>query len=161
MTVEALQGLTLPELIDQLADVSVPEPISYTPETAGWWVFAVLLALGLAVTAIVFMRRRRRNQYRRLALAELQDIEARSFDESALHEVATLVRRTALAIYPRPEVAHLYGDDWREFLNQSAGRDLGPGVDGIVKGPYQPENEEQNIAESITAAKRWIETHHA
>ncbi len=156
-----LEGLNLPELIDRLADVAVPIPIPYTPETAGWWVLAALVALGLAVTAIVVMRRRRLNQYRRLALAELHDIEARSFDKRAIHEVATLVRRTALAIYPRPVVAHLYGDDWREFLNRSAGRDLGPGVDGIVKGPYQTENEEQNIAESITAAKHWIEAHHA
>ena len=174
MTVEDLEGLNLPQLIDQLADVAMPAPMSYVPETAGWWVLAALFAFGLALAAIVIARRRQRNQYRRLALIELKNIEARSTDAGALHDVAALVRRTALAAYPRQEVAHLYGDAWREFLNTSTTIDLGPGVDVLVNGPYRKpapatvgavavahDFVREPLTEPLTAAKRWIERHHA
>ena len=60
MTAEELEGLTLPELIEQLADIAAPPPVSYAPETMGWWVVAALLALGLAIAATIVLRRRPR-----------------------------------------------------------------------------------------------------
>lgn len=164
MSSAELEGLNLPELIARLADVAVPEPVAYTPETAGWWVLGALLVVGLTVTAIIAARRRQRNRYRRLALLELSEIEALPSGTSSvnvLHQVAELVRRTALTVYPRAEVAHLYGDEWRDFLNRSASRDLGSGVDGIVTGPYRRENAERDIPASIAAARNWIRSHHA
>jgi hypothetical protein len=163
MNAEELEGLNLPELIDQLADVAVPASVSYTPETSGWWVLAALLALGVALAAMIIIRRRRRNQYRRLALNELQAIETRSSDAGALHAVAALVRRTALSVYPREEVAHLYGEAWQEFLNNSTTTDLGPGVHDLVNAPYRPTNAvaADALRESLTSARRWIERHHA
>ena len=160
MTVEDLEGLNLPQLIDQLADVAMPAPISYAPETAGWWVLAALFAFGLALAAIVIARRRQRNQYRRAALEELNDIEARSMDDSVLRDTAAVVRRTALIAFPRHDVAHLYGTAWREFLTSSASIDLGPGVDALVNGPYRRPTS-ASVDEPLIAAKRWIERHHA
>lgn len=163
MNAEELEGLNLPELIDQLADVAVPAPVSYTPETIGWWVLAALLALGVAFAAMIIIRRRRRNQYRRLALDELQHIEARPSHANVLPDVAALVRRTALTVYPRQEVAHLYGDAWQEFLNNSTTTDLGPGVHTLVTAPYLAPAAvgADSVRESLTSARRWIQHHHA
>ena len=161
MTAEELEGLNLAELIDQLDDVLVPDPVPYTPETVGWWAVAGLLVFAFSLATFLVWRRRRRTRYRRVALAELRSIEARPANETVLRDLAALVRRTALAVYPRQDVAHLHGEDWRNFLNRSAGKDLGPGLDGIVDGPYRPESDGQAASESIGWAKRWIRSHHA
>ena len=159
MTAEELEGLTLPELIDRLADIAAPPPVSYAPETAGWWVLAAILVLAAVATAILLLRRRRRDQYRRLALAELRVIESKS-GSGALTDVAALVRRTALVAFPRDQVAHLYGADWRDFLARTARVDLGPGVDQIVYGPYRRDVADA-AGDNIVAARRWIRSHRA
>ena len=160
-----LDDLTLPELLDRLADLSVPEPVPYTPETIGWWVLAAIVTAIAAATTFVTWRRRRSNRYRRAALRELNDIrenlQAAGKTSRALSEAATLVRRTALAVYPREEVTHLHGEAWAEFLTSSAGRDLGPGVEGLVKGPYAPSLPERATDDSMKAARVWIEAHRA
>jgi hypothetical protein len=133
-------------------------------------VLAGLLALGVAFAVIIVTRRRRRNQYRRLALDELRAIETRPSDVNVLPNVAALVRRTALAVYPRQEVAHLYGDAWEEFLNNSTTTDLGPGVHTLVSAPYlappavgadSVRESLTSVRESLTSARLWIEHHHA
>ncbi len=161
MTAEELEGLNLAELIDQLADVVVPDPVPYTPETVGWWVVAGLLAFAVSLATFLVWRRRRRTRYRRIALAELRSIEARPADETVLRDLAALVRRTALMVYPRQDVAHLHGEDWRSFLNRSAGKDLGPGIEGIVDGPYRQESGDLSMGDAIESAKRWIRNHRA
>ena len=157
-----LDGLTLPELIDQLHDIAVPAPVSYAPETAGWVVVGAILAAGIAAVAVLIYRRRRKNQYRRAALGELASIEDRLREiadpQGGLTELAGLVRRTALAVFPRAEVAHLHGDDWKAFLNRTASGDLGPGLEGLVMGPYRPAVATETDS-TVRAARRWIEDH--
>ena len=163
MSFAELEGLNLPQLIDQLVDVAVPAPISYAPETTGWWLLAASVSVGVALATMFVRRSRQRNSYRRLALQELAEIEARSAQTpspTVFYEVAVLVRRTALTVFPRHQVAHLYGDAWREFLNHSASRDLGAGIDGLILGPYQSTKDQLDVAASIAAARNWIEAHH-
>ena len=75
--------------IADLKDIPAPPPVSYAPQTPGWWVVGGLILLGLLVYAFFRWRRWRRNRYRREAQAALDAIER------AANEAAT--RKEALA----------------------------------------------------------------
>jgi hypothetical protein len=85
--------------LEQLRDLHTPPPPGFWPPAPGWWLIAVLLVLmaGLGIFALV--RHRRRNRYRRAALAELAEIRAHLDTDPPGDTVArllALVRRTAL-----------------------------------------------------------------
>jgi len=92
--------------IDQLQEIALPAPVSYAPQTWGWWVVLGLLVL----IAVVIGARRywqwRRDRYRREALVRLAQLQQRSGDLSALRELPELLKRTALSM---PYTRHLVG----------------------------------------------------
>ncbi|GAB4514017.1 MAG: DUF4381 domain-containing protein [Roseibium sp.] len=111
------KDLNLAELLDLLEPVPEPPQVSMMPQTQGWiWLGAVLLVV-LVLAARYFLKRWRGNAYRRQALRELR---AGAGDVPSL---AALVRRTALAAYPRSEIAGLHGRDWLTFLDRAYGGD--------------------------------------
>ena len=44
------EGLNLPQLLDLMHELAVPEPVPWLPQTPGWWVFC---GWALAVTALL------------------------------------------------------------------------------------------------------------
>jgi hypothetical protein len=100
--------------LDNLHDIVAPLPVSlWWPLAPGWW---ILLALSVVIgtwISIKWWKRWRANAYRRAALAELDGIDN-------LNRIPILLKRTALAAYPRETVASLYGKQWVMFLNSSA-----------------------------------------
>ncbi|MGE8143836.1 DUF4381 domain-containing protein [Pseudomonas frederiksbergensis] len=95
--------------IDQLKELGLPAPVSYAPQTWGWWVL-----LGLLVIAVVLVSARkvwqwRRDRYRREGLVRLAELQRRSDDLSALRELPELLKRVALSI-PNPVGAKLARD---------------------------------------------------
>lgn len=109
----------------QLADVAQPPPPPWTPQTVGWEVLAVLLA-GVALwLASRALRRYWRNRYRRDALAELKRLELQwKKDERGtpvLVALPVLLKRCALAAWPRAQVAGLNGEAWARFIVAHAG----------------------------------------
>lgn len=154
--------MNLPQIIDQLVDIDVPVPVTYTPETVGWWVLLVCLVAVASLTAYFWFRHRQTNRYRQIALAELHRLESAVCEQDAavaLAEVAGLVKRTALVVFPRARVAHLFGPAWQEFLQDSARIDSGPGLDALVGGAYRPSIDPAIGKLAITAARQWIMTH--
>jgi hypothetical protein len=125
----------LPNLIDllgQLAEPAAPPPVPLTPQTWGW---AVLAALAAALVIWLIARavlRYRANAYRRAALAEL---EACGDDPS---KVAVILRRAALAAWPRDKVASLTGDAWVRFLHETGGFAQEQGA-VLRAAPWQPD----------------------
>lgn len=111
--------------LSQLADIHLPQQVGLWPLAPAWWVLLCLLAALLA-WGIVLLRRHlhRRNLYRH-AVAELQrcrdalrsapDTDAARLDY--LNAVNAVLRRVALAHYPRSTVAGLTGRAWVEFLH--------------------------------------------
>ena len=152
-----LEGLNLPQLLDLMHDVVEPEPVSWLPQTIGWWILAGwLLAVGLLVTWHAY-RSWRRNRYRRESLNALDSIEAQSGPEGAA-QVAVLLKRTALAAYPRDKVANLYGAEWSQFLRESANHDplVDAAADQIATAAY---SRNTNVDALVEPARRWIKVH--
>ena len=90
--------------IEQLQEIALPVPVSYVPQTWGWW---VLLALIVATVLLVSARRYwqwRRDRYRREALLRLAQLRSRSSDLNALRELPELLKRVALSMPIRKPV---------------------------------------------------------
>lgn len=84
--------------IDQLKEIALPAPVSYAPQTWGWW---VLLAVLIGAVVLVAARRSwqwRRDRYRREALVQLAELQCHSDQVSALRELPELLKRVALSM---------------------------------------------------------------
>ncbi|MFC4278133.1 DUF4381 domain-containing protein [Achromobacter aloeverae] len=138
--------------LDQLRELPLPAPVSYWPQTWGWAVVAVVICALAAYGLLATVRTRRRNLYRRQALAELARIRKEAeLRPLAARQLPDLLKRTALAAAaihaeragrhkqagwqgrhhgsPPPDVpavgvAALSGQAWMAYLAQ----DMGPGT---------------------------------
>jgi Ca-activated chloride channel family protein len=149
-----------------LIDIPLPREVSLWPQT--WEARIAIMLLLVAVTGSVWhlLHRRRVNRYRREALAELNQIEhARNgAGPDSLSKLTVLVRRTALAAFPREQVAPLLGPAWLSFLDRSyGGREFSEGVGRLlVSGPYrQLPPDDAELKSLVVLIRRWIRGHHA
>ena len=156
---------TTTDLVAGLVDIPLPREVSLWPQT-----WEARLAMGILVAAMIatlwhVVRTRRANRYRREALAELSWIErAGEARADLLSRLALLVRRTALAAFPREQVAHLLGPAWLTFLDRSyGGREFSDGAGRLlVGGPYRHLAPDEAELQSLVALiRRWIGGHHA
>jgi hypothetical protein len=118
--------LTSGKPLEGLADIVVPDPVSWYPQTWGWWVLAGAVAVAGLVWAVRRMRRYLADRYRREALlgwaALAASLDGEGGRAAALAALAVLLKRTALTAWPRAEVASLSGPAWIDFLRRHAGR---------------------------------------
>ena len=98
-----------------LRELPRPEAISWMPQTYGWGLVALVLVLGLTWMALRGYRAWQHQAYRRVAETDLSEIAR---DNARLVHLPALLRRTALAAFPRQEVANLHGSEWVDWLNQ-------------------------------------------
>lgn len=147
-----------------LTDIPLPPPVSLWPQTWESRVAAIVLVVGLVVAVAWMVRRWHVNRYRRAALSELARIED-TLDNTAPANVAaalaSLVRRTALAAFPREQVAALAGSPWLAFLDKTCGGHAfsdGPGRT-LELSAYQPSPDDPRALASVV--RHWIKAHHA
>jgi hypothetical protein len=140
--------------LDKLHDFYRPQPPSWAPQTLGWYiVFALLLLLAVWGAWHVFATWRR-NRYRREALSELEHVE--------ISALPALLKRTALAAWPRERVASLSGETWLRFLGEHGNDNTFSGgigqrlLDLDYCGSQLEPAEETAVRES---ASKWIRRH--
>src|SRR5262249_49560453 len=119
------------------------------------------------VAAWRLAHRRWENRYRRDALAELDRIErAVTADEAPAGlagDLALLVRRTALAAFPRGDVAALSRTAWPSLLAPTCGgTDFSEGAGRILATlPYEsPSPDATRLRPLLDLVRRWIKEHH-
>jgi len=101
--------------LNNLRDIVIPDPPPFWPPAPGMWV-----ALGIVVAVVLFVgwrlyAIRKRNAYRKAGLLLLGGART-------AHDVSVVMKRVALAAFPREQVASLYGDDWAVFLHRTCPR---------------------------------------
>jgi Domain of unknown function (DUF4381) len=145
--------------LDRLHDVIVPAPVPWWPPAPGWVVIGFLLALVFVYWLIRGVRHWQSNCYRREALELLETVH-----DSGV-ELATLIKRVALSVYPRARVASLTGDQWLSFLDQTGRTDAFTKGSGrwIARLAYEPQliaslpdAERRGL---IAAVRDWITRH--
>lgn len=98
-----------------LNDIVEPDAVGAWPLAPALAAFLVLVLAGMLVVVILTFLRWQRTAYRREALRMLGDASTQG-------EIMVLLKRVALAGWPRETVAPLHGDEWINFLNGSCPR---------------------------------------
>jgi Domain of unknown function (DUF4381) len=153
MTTSAPQPPTAAAL-DKLHDFYQPVPVSWSPQTVGWYVVSGIGALLLLWFVVREVRLWVRNRYRREALSELAS--------TSPEQLSALLKRTALAGWPREQVASLSGDRWLRFLVESSAIHSfqeAPGnlIEAVALAPASLTAEEQDRLKDLAA--QWIRRH--
>ena len=149
---------------DPLADLRgwhLPESVSWWPPAPGWWVLALMALVLTALLIRWLVLRRRRGAAARAAARELDALQARLVQDgdraAFVQGLSRLLRRFAVARFPRREVAGLTGERWLVFLDtHGGGWAFRTGVGRVLAdGPYRPVAEVP--AEALAAlARQWI-----
>jgi Ca-activated chloride channel family protein len=145
-----------------LIDIPLPPEVSLWPTTWPARIAIALLVVGTVIGTWKFLRYRHANRYRREALSELAQIE-RTASQPIAARLAVLVRRTALAAFPREQIAPLAGDAWLAFLDRSLnGTEFSAGAGRLLaSAPYAPSAPDENeLAALVALTRRWIRRHH-
>jgi len=156
--------------LEGLHEILLPDPVSWMPQTAGWYAVFGLALLVSAWWVYRRLRRFRRNLYRRLALHELAAIERdlQKPDERAgvLAGIPVLLKATALSAFPRNEVARLSGEAWLSFLDKTlGGKEFTEGEGQLLAElAYAPASgiaglSEERIDRLLHLSRRWIKGH--
>jgi hypothetical protein len=148
-----------PADLANLHDLALPPPVPWWPPPLGWRILAVGLAAVAVILAVRAWARYRADAYRRAAGRELAGIAP----EAGAAAMAELLKRTALAAYPRDAVASLTGTAWLEFLDRTGGTTdftVGPGriLPVVVFSSSHPLEITQRIA-IVGCACDWIRKH--
>ncbi|MAT13721.1 MAG: hypothetical protein CMJ46_00440 [Planctomyces sp.] len=142
-----------PASLDELHDIVLPAPIPWWPPAPGWFVLFGVLLCGLFYIVLRYWQRWRANAYRRAALRELKTSNSPA-------AVSELLRRTALVVAPRQEIATQFGKHWTDWLKQTAPAVMSENVQlQLSSGPYQKATSTTNVDELKLYATAWIERH--
>lgn len=95
--------------LDRLHDLALPPEVPWWPLAPGWYVLIFLTLVLLLTLARRLWKNWHAKAYRRAALREL----SQAADTTA---IAGILRRTALAIAPREEIAARTGSGWLDWL---------------------------------------------
>ncbi len=101
-----------------LRDIHLPEAIGWWPPAIGWWLLAVLLPLLLILLIGLYKRLTRKTALKtaRKMLKALKN-DPTLDDLAKIAELSVLLRRVAISIDSRAEVASLTGRHWLSYLD--------------------------------------------
>lgn len=138
-----------PASLENLRDIALPTPIPWWPPAVGWWLVLAFIAIAIAVMLVWAWRTWRANAYRRAALLELKTA-------TTITGIAEILKRTALAAYPRSEVASLSGSAWCQWLEESGGCQLQDDVVEALTHSVFDNDDSANVDSVKSFAVDWI-----
>lgn len=134
-----------PYSLNNLHDIFTPAPPSLWPPGTGGLILLGMILISLVYAGFYFYTRWKKNNYRRAGLQLLSNA-------ATVHDVSILLKRVALAGYPREEVASLYGKKWLSFLNKTCSR-------ADFKDHFFEDMDQTAYPAFIESANIWIKRH--
>lgn len=159
-----------PASLQNLNDIVLPVATGWWPLAAGWYFLLGILLVVLAWFAYSSVKRWTENGYRRAALHQLHllstDINDADKRDDALRQLPVLLKRTALSVYPRSQLASLTGREWHDFLNSKVSRpSFTRSTAGLLdKIAYSVGElnavDPGSVDELMEACRHWLKHHH-
>jgi hypothetical protein len=134
-----------PLSLSNLRGIVIPDAPSFWPLAPGAWVALGMIGFVLLFVAWRIHTVRRRNAYRKAGLSLLRGA-------ATVHDVSVILKRVALAVFPREQVASLYGDDWAAFMHKTCPRQ---DFEELVRNDASADPDERLVA----LASTWIRHH--
>jgi len=132
--------MDIEELLAQLADIHLPEPVSFWPPAPGWWVLAALVLALAAYLAAKYYQYYKKRKTCDFALRELDQAyqhyaqrengaEDHQSDQEQgklefVNQFNAVLRRVALWHFPQSNVASLGGQAWVDFIREKGDSSL-------------------------------------
>lgn len=143
-----------------LKDIHLPEAVGWWPPAIGWWLLAVLIPLLLAFCYWLYKRLTRTSAIKtaRKNLMTIQQHPALDNNQK-LRELSILMRRVAISVNPRTEVASLTGRPWLAFLDESlTGASFSEGCGQLLaEAPYRNTSpSDPEISGLISLCEDWL-----
>lgn len=158
-----------PVSLQNLNDIALPEAVAWWPLANGWYYLIVLVLIILTWSSYLWIKRWINNRYRRTALSQLQvlvsDIHDPEKRATGLRQLPILLKRTALSVYPRTQLASLTGKEWHDFLNSkvskpSFSRTASALLDEVSYSVGNLDSmNDQASGELIAACRNWLQHH--
>ncbi|KFA95047.1 DUF4381 domain-containing protein [Vibrio mediterranei] len=95
--------------------IVLPDVVSLAPQTIGAKLLVLVFVLITCFVIVRCYKAWKRNAYRRTALFQLKHIN----DESLNGQLNYILKQTAISAFPKRARGALYGEAWRQFLNQT------------------------------------------
>jgi len=111
----------------KLADIHLPESVSFWPLAPGWW---ILLGFVLILVALItyFIKRKPKipaptsKELKSQAMIELEsikeDYESQAQPHETIKKLSVFLRRYALSLYQRDNIASLTDEEWLALLDE-------------------------------------------
>jgi len=165
----------------KLADIHLPGAINFWPIAPGWWILSALIIL---VLLIVFIRKARKSHtapkgpdLKTQALNELRAIKSSYKEQGSAHktvqQLSIFLRRYALSLYERDNVASLTDEQWLNLLDslldeQTEEKKFSQPFTKnfsqlLTEAPYQSADSPVDpnlLAELFNLSETLVETHH-
>ena len=143
-----------------LKDIHLPEAIGWWPPAIGWWLLAILIPLLIAFLYWLYKRLTRKTAIKaaKKFLADIKHNPALD-NNKKVRELSMLLRRVAISVNPRIEVASLTGGQWLAFLDKSVkGAPFSEGYGQLLaEVPYRnTPPTELEISQLISLCEDWL-----
>jgi len=143
-----------------LKDIHLPVAMGWWPPAIGWWIVAGGVPLSCLLIIWLYKRITKKTAVKsakKLLAVIKQDTTAE--DEDKLKQLSQLIRRVAISISPRAEVASLTGQAWLEYLDSSVkGKPFTLGVGAVFADAQyrQSPHPDLDITQLITLCENWL-----
>ncbi len=156
--------------LNELADIHMPDAVSFWPPAPGWWVLVALVVVTVVLLyrqqlALVFLKRRLASALRELdkayrAFQEQQGVAAQrnAAGLQLLQTFNAILKRVALVHYTDTQLPKLNGRTWLRFLDaQAFSAEFTVGAGKVLgDGTYRPVFD-ADVDALHTLCRQWIE----
>lgn len=142
-----------PANLSKLHDIVVLPDVSWWPLAPGWIALSILAIIALCYFGYSSFMRWKQNAYRRDALKQLAATDSPA-------QIAEILRRTALVIAPREEIATLQGSAWIDWLAAQTGTKPSDTVrKTLTQSIYEATGTAADLTPLREFAEAWISRH--